>query len=112
MRRRVEICFPDQESRALYSCKSNLVAAFGDALARLICCRLAVLRAAPNLLHLPTHPPIGLAHENVSKGTFFVRLGKVHRLVFRAPDAPPQVDRSTVTRVEILDLIPNPSAKG
>lgn len=78
----MEISFDNPETRDMLCCKQRIVARFGNQLARLICCRLAVLRAAPSLAHIPAAPPIGLV-VSAKDGLCSVALGRLARLDFR-----------------------------
>lgn len=109
----MKICFPDQARRDLYNCRSNLVRLLGEEVARKVCCRLAVLKAASNLAEVPTHPPISRA-TTTAVGSYTLAVGKTHRLELRvlggakARSLPPD----SVTEVEIVDVIKIPLAQG
>ncbi len=55
-------------------------AKFGRELARLICCRIAILQEAKRLSSVPTCPPL-LCRSDQS-GCYTVALGDTHRLTF------------------------------
>ncbi len=109
----MDIWFPGQKVRDLYCCRASLDRAFGAELARLICCRLSVLAAAPSLSDVPTSPPIELAASRKA-GTFSVALGAENRLQFRAtiPKMARADDLSSVTEIQVTGLISVPTARG
>lgn len=108
----VDIYFPDNQIRELYNCRYSLIRQYGDRLAKLICCRLSVLDAAPCLADLPTSPPIDLAND--SKSNFSVALGLSHRLTFR--DLLPASARARpfvqIKEIEMIGLVPAPTRRG
>lgn len=109
----MEISFDNPETRDLLCCQRSIVARFGNQLARLICCRLAVLRAAPSLAHIPTAPPIGLV-VSAKDGLCSVALGRLGRLDFR-PYAAKRVlakNLPAISEIEIVGVSLTTDAKG
>lgn len=109
----MQICFPDAETRDLYSCRQRLVERWGTRLADLLCCRLAVLQAAHVLSLVPTTPPIGLAGQPGRSAEYSVALGRTHELRFK-PDqsGPAHTNKREVTRISILGVFETAAHKG
>ncbi len=109
----MEISFDNPETRDLLCCQQNMVARFGNQLARLICCRLAVLRAAPSLAHIPAAPPISLV-VSAKDGLCSVARGRLARLDFR-PYAAKRVlakNLAAISEIEIVGVGLIADAKG
>lgn len=109
----MEISFDDPETRNLFCCRQSIVSKFGVELATLICCRLALLRAAPSLDQVPTAPPISLMNS-AKEGLFSVALGRGARLAFR-----PYASKRTlakllpsISEIEIIGVTLIADAKG
>lgn len=103
----MEIFFPTAEVCDLFCRRERLDSAFGPELARLICCRLAVLRSAPVLGLISRCPPIALASVGRSETRYAVALGKAHRLEFES--TAPAVgtrDGAAVTGIMIVGVRP------
>ena len=103
----MEICFPTAEACDLFCRRERLEGAFGLELARLICCRLAVLRSAPVLGSIPKDPPIALSPVGGSKTRYAVALGMAHKLELEvtAPAIGTR-DEAAVTGVMIVGVKP------
>lgn len=99
----MEISFDNAEIRDLLCCQQSIVARFGNQLARLICCRLAVLRAAPSLDQIPTAPPIGLV-VSAKDGLCSVALGGLARLDFR-PYAAKRVLAKNLPAISEIEIV-------
>lgn len=109
----MEISFNNPETRDLFCCQQNIVARFGIQLARLICCRLAVLRAAPSLAHIPAATPIGLV-VSAEDGLCSVALGRLARLDFRpyAAKRGRAKNLPAISEIEIVGVTLIADAKG
>jgi hypothetical protein len=104
----VDILFSDEAVRDLCCCKAELIRRFGADVAKRTCCRLSLLKGTPTLAQVPTVPPIGLAPVNAG-GTYSVRLGFGHELVFRTLTSG---DPTTITEIEIIGPTPVPATRG
>ena len=78
----MEISFPDEDSQRLFEGQTRLRGKFGDELAALICCRISILRAAPNLALVPHCRPVELRSDG--RGAYSVALDTSFRLAFQA----------------------------
>ncbi len=103
----LDIIFRDHVARDLFCRRERLERALGPELARIVCCRLAVLRAAPMLDMVPKGPPIGLRPVRGSQAAFAVSLGASHRLRFET--ARPRADGGEVTCITIVGVEPAPA---
>lgn len=107
----MELSFEDAQLQVLCSSQDALAKEFGAAVARKICCRLAVLVAAPTLAQVPSSPPIGLRSLR-DAGSFAVAVGETHRLVFQplTKETSEMSDLSQITRLLIIGLEANSPA--
>lgn len=101
----MEISFDNPRIRDLLSCQQSIVAMFGNELARLICCRFALLRAAPSLAHVPIAPPIALI-VSPKEGLCSVALGRGARLDFRPYAAKRSLAKNllAISEIEIIGV--------
>ncbi len=101
----MELSFSDAKVRNLCCTRSILVATFGAVLARKICCRLALLSAAPSLADVPVDFPVALAAAD-AQGRFSVALGQSHHILFQAMpmEGAKMSDLSHISKVQIIDL--------
>lgn len=108
----MEITFSDAKVRDTYCSRSILVREFSVEIARMICCRLAVLAAAQSLAQIPSAPPVGLMAVDRA-GTFSVSLGSRHALVFEAiaSGAAHAGDVSAISEIRIIGAKPVPVAR-
>lgn len=108
----MKLSFADAKVQDLCSSRAALVNEYGSALARKICCRLAVLEAAPTFACVPLGFPIGLVRAG-DHGRFGVAVGATHRLEFYTlpKETSEMSDLSQITKLLIIGLIANPSAK-
>lgn len=107
----LELSFADVQVQDLCSSQSSLARTFGADVARRICCRLAVLLAAPTLAHVPSAPPVGL-RRLADPGQFAVAIGLTHRLVFDPlpKETKTMSDLTQISRVLILGIEANSHA--
>lgn len=109
----LQICFPDAETRDLYSHRERLIRKLGTRLADLVCCRLSVLQAAYALSILPATPPISLVRRSGRSPTYSVALGRSHELRIQAvAEESTDPDPTEVTRISILGVFETTSLKG
>ncbi len=109
----MEICFSDVQVRDLCCSRKALVSKFGTELAKMICCRLSMLKAAPTLDDVPIAPPISLSPLD-GKGRFSMNLGKGYRLLLQA-EAPKAVKANKTSKINdilIIGIEKPPTAKG
>lgn len=108
----MELSFADAKVQDLCSSRTALVTEYGAVLARKICCRLAMLAAAPTLACVPTSLPVGLTRVG-SHGSFAVAVGETHSLVFQPlpKETSPMSDLSQFSKVLIIALVANAAAK-
>lgn len=109
----MEISFDNPRTRDLLSCRQSIVSGFGNELAKLICCRFALLRAAPSLAYVPTSHPISLI-VSAKEGLCSVALGRSARLNFR-PYPPKRAfakDLPAISEIEIIGVSMITDAKG
>lgn len=102
----LELSFSDAKVRDLYCSQSGLAGEFGAELARKICCRLALLTAAPSLGDVPADFPVALAARD-APGCFSVALGPSHRLLFQAipMEGAKMSELSHISRLLIIGLV-------
>lgn len=107
----MELSFVDARVQDLCSSQDALARRFGAAIARKICCRLAVLVAAPTLAQVPSSPPIGLSRF-ADAGRLAVAVGPTHCLVLQPlpQETATMSDLTQITRVLILGIEANSSA--
>jgi hypothetical protein len=108
----LELSFADARVQDLCSRQDALVNAYGAALSRKICCRLALLAAAPTLACIPMDPPIGLRSLG-QPGRFAVAVGSTHHLLFEAysKETAAMTDFAQISTVMIIGLVPHASTK-
>lgn len=108
----MELSFADAKVQDLFSSRDALVNEYGAALAWKICCRLALLKAAPSLACVPTALPVGLMRVG-GYGRFVVAVGANHSLEFYAlpKETSEMSDLSQTSKLLIIGLVANPSAK-
>lgn len=109
----VEISFDNPRTRDLLSCRQSIVSQFGNGLAKLICCRFALLRAAPSLAHVPTSYPVALI-VSAKDGLCSVALGRDARLDFRpyAKKRARAEDLPAISEIEIIGVSMAADAEG
>lgn len=108
----MKLSFADAQVQDLCSSRDALVKAYGATLARTICCRIALLLAAPTLACVPQARPVGLIRVD-ERGRFAVAVGLTHRLEFYPLPKETSVmsDLSRISQLLILGLVANPSTK-
>jgi hypothetical protein len=108
----LKLSFVDAKVLDLCSSRDALVREYGSALARKICCRLALLVAAPTLACVPLAPPVGLMRVG-SQGRFAVAVGAGHSLEFYTlpKETLEMSDLSQISKLLIIGLFANRSAK-
>ncbi len=108
----MELSFADASFQDLCSRRDLLVRAYGAALTKTICCRFAVLTAAPTLEQVPIGLPVGLTRLDPA-GTYAVAVGATHRLLFQAlpKETDTMIDLSQISKLLVVGLEPNPSTK-
>jgi hypothetical protein len=104
----LELSFSDAQVRDLCSSQAALARTFGAEVARKICCRVAVLVAAPTLAQVPSSPPVGL-RRLTNPGRFAVAIGVTHRLVFQplTKETKTMSDLAQISRVMIVGIEAN-----
>lgn len=107
----MELSFADARVQDLCSSQDALVKEYGAALARKICCRLALLVAAPSLACVPMTLPIGLTRIG-TEGRFSVALGVTHQLEFQGliRETAVMTDLSQISNLLITGLVARPAA--
>lgn len=108
----MELSFADASFQDLCSRQDALVREYGTALTKAICCRFAVLTAAPTLDQVPMGLPVGLTRLDPA-GTYAVAVGKTHRLIFQTlpKETAAMNDLSRISKLRVIGLEPNPSTK-
>ena len=108
----MELSFADAKVRSLCSSRGALVNEYGAALTRKICCRLAMLAAAPMLACVPMALPVGLTRLG-NQGRFAVALGATHHLVFQTlpKETAAMADLSQISKLQIIGVVTLPPAK-
>ena len=108
----LKLRFADAQVQDLFSSRAALVNAYGSALAQRICCKLAVLTAAPTLACLPTSFPIGLTRLG-GDGRFAVAVGATRRLEFYTlpKETSEMSDLSQISKLQIIGLVASPALK-
>ena len=108
----MKLSFADARVQDLCSSRDALVIEYGAALARKICCRLALLMAAPTLACVPEALPVGLMRV-AGQGRFAVAVGGTHSLEFYTlpKETSDMLDPSQVSMLLIIGVVANPSAK-
>lgn len=99
----MQLGFSDMAIRDLFSSRSSLAREFGGELAGKICCRLALLAAAPFVDQVPIAPPISLARLT-GQDTYSVAVGEHHQLIFRAMPTDPAVS-ARLSNILILKIM-------
>ena len=108
----MKLSFVDAKVKYLCSSRDALVNAYGAALARKICCRLALLAAAPTLACVPVDLPVGLKRVG-GHGRFAVAVGTTCNLEFEIlpKESSAMSDLSQISKLRIIGLVPIRSAK-
>jgi hypothetical protein len=108
----LKLSFADATVQDLCSSRVALVNEYGSALSHKICCKLAVLAAAPTLACVPSALPVGLRRVG-DMGRFAVAVGTTHRLEFYTlpKETSEMSDLSQIFKLQIIGLVANSSAK-
>ncbi|TXH47364.1 MAG: hypothetical protein E6Q92_00725 [Burkholderiaceae bacterium] len=108
----LDIFFANSRDRDLCSSRDALVQRYGAVLARIICCRLSVLAAAPSLADVPAAPPVNLTPA-AEPGCYVVAIGRSHFLLFQPSPASTDegANPSSISKLLIIGLLPVPTKK-
>jgi toxin HigB-1 len=108
----MEISFARTKLKKVFDSKAALVTSYGEAIARKIGARMAVLKNARSLSHVPTTKPERCHQLSEDRDEqFAVDLVHPHRLVFE-PNHDPMprkedggIDKERVTAITILEVV-------
>jgi len=101
----VDILFATAKLEKTFNSQKNLLREYGEQ-AKKIRLRMAVLRAAPSLAHVPVAKPDRLhALSGDRKGCFAVDLKHPYRLIFEPADVPvPRTDDGGIQKQQVVSI--------
>ena len=108
----LELSFDDAKVRDLFCKREALVKEYGAALAKTICCRLAILSSAPSLAEVPVVRPVGLTPFG-DRGQFAVAVGPTCQLVLQplSVETVAMNHPSRISKLMIVGLVQRPSGR-